>query len=57
MKKIYFEPETEIVELETFNLLSASDLDNIDNGGSDGGVGGSGKDASDTSQEGWTDGF
>ena len=57
MKKNYFEPQAEIVELETFGFLATSDLDNIDTGGSDGGIGGSGKDASDTTQDGWADGF
>ena len=57
MKKIYFEPEMELIELETAGFLATSDLDNIDNGGSDGGIGGSDKDPSDTTTPGWDLGF
>ncbi len=57
MKKIDFEPEMELIELETAGFLATSDLDNIDNAGSDGGIGGSDKDASDTSTPGWDVGF
>lgn len=58
MKKIYFAPEMELVELKTTScFLAGSGLDDIDNGGSDGGIGGSDKDPSDTSQPGWSEGF
>lgn len=57
MKKIYLEPEMELVELETAGFLATSDLSDIDNGGSDGGIGGSEKDPSDTTTPGWDAGF
>lgn len=57
MKKNYFEPQAEIVELETFGFLATSGLDNIDNGGSDGSVSGSDKEPSDTDTPGWDFGF
>lgn len=59
MKKTYFNPEMDVIELKTVTaILAGSDgLDNIDSGGSDGTMGGSDKPASDTSQDGWDVGF
>lgn len=54
MKKNYFEPQTEIVELETFGFLATS---GIDNGESDGSISSSDKEPSSTDTPGWADGF
>ncbi len=58
MKKSYFEPEMELIDLEIASaILAGSGLDDIDNGGSDGSLGGSDKEPSDTSTPGWDVGF
>lgn len=59
MKKNYFEPAAELIDLEMKALiLAGSDiLDGIDSGNSDGGVGGSDKEASSTDEPGWMEGL